>query len=308
MTTTNISDTEVREFIYLDKVAVNSLFASMYMAVPQAISQVAEEHEEKEVSSSVDGGIDLPSLLKFGLSATSTDRKGERGLSEVDKNITDQYRFSILIEALENSEDIDVYDINEGADVSGIQTGDLVKISGECRTDPLYPLANAVQLFMTATSSIPTGNSFFTSLLESQSDKGEFENVIDLVYNGRVGMKVVPEDTSDRFGLVINEKDTWIDPQQEFNTANQYTILGRVQEQVPENEVWDLLEIFRVLSSVSTNEEVMDLRIEIIGKLMQKLEESAEDSDTASIIPEIDPDDFIIDGPATIINPIAIYW
>ncbi|WP_152423187.1 DUF6414 family protein [Natrinema versiforme] len=210
--------------------------------------------------------------------------------------------------ALENSEEISVYNIDENTDTSELQSGDLIKISGECRTDPLYPLANAVQLFMTATSKIPTGDSFLTSLIQNQSDKGEFDNVIDLVYNGRVGMEVIPKNIPDKFGLVINESDTWIDPKQEFNTTNQYTILGRIQEKTSEDDIWDLLEIFRVLSSVSTDEEVMAMRAEIIGRLMQRLEENREESDEPSIIPEINPDDFIIRGPATIINPIAIYW
>lgn len=297
---------KLREFVYLDTTSVNSLLASRFMAVPQEIREVAEESEEKTNESELSAGISLHSLLNIGGSGRTASTEQSRGLSEVGKRINDQYRFSILIRALEQSDDTEIHDLTTGASQDHLEPGDLVKIKATCTTDPLYPLLTALHYFLNATRDIPEGKSFWSSLLHNQSEFGQIEQVYELLYGGWIGLKMDSDDIRQTVGMAINEENTWVDPHREFRGSNEYTVFGRVQRQLSEGEIWDLIEILRVLDSASSAEEMDEQRLDIIIKLLDELEGQNEENDFE--LPEMDPEEFIVEGLATVVNPIAIYW
>lgn len=297
----------LREFVYLDATSVNSLLASRFMAVPETVRDVAEESEEQTDESEASAGINLHSLLNLGGSRKSGSTEGSRELSEVGKRINDQYRFSILVKTLEQSDETEIYDISEDGSGSDLEPGDLVRVTGKCRTDPLYPLLTALHYFASAMSGIPQGNSFWSSLLQNQSEQGQIEQVNELLYGGWIGLKMEHGEIGRNFGMAIHEGETWVDPHREFRGSNEYTILGRVQSQLSGGEIWDLIEILRVLDSASSDAEMDERRLELMGKLLDELEDHNTGSEEFRL-PEMDPDEFVLEGEATIVSPIAIYW
>jgi len=297
----------LREFVYLDTTSVNSLLASRFMAVPETVRDVAEESEEQSNESETSAGINLHSLLNLGGSRKSGSTEGSRELSEVGKRINDQYRFSILVRTLEQSDETEIHDISEDGHGADLEPGDLVRVQGKCTTDPLYPLLTAIHYFASATSGIPQGNSFWSSLLQNQSEQGQVEQVYELLYGGWIGLKLEHAEASRNFGIAIHESETWIDPHREFRGSNEYMILGRIQTQLSEGKIWDLIEILRVLDSASSEEEMDERRMELIAKLLNDLEEQNAGSEEFRL-PDMDPDEFVLEGEATIVNPIAIYW
>lgn len=297
----------LREFVYLDATSVNSLLASRFMAVPETVRDVAEESEEQTDESKASAGINLHSLLNIGGSRKSDSTEGSRELSEVGKRINDQYRFSILVRTLEQSDETEVKDITADGTGADLEPGDLVRVKGRCTTDPLYPLLTAIHYFVSATSGIPQGNSFWSSLLQNQSEQGQVEQVYELLYGGWIGLKMEHDKIGRNFGMAIHESETWIDPHREFRGSNEYTVLGRVQRQLSEGEIWDLIEILRVLGSASSGEEMGERRIELIAKLLDSLEEQNAGNEEFRL-PDMDPEEFVLEGEATIVSPIAIYW
>lgn len=297
----------LREFVYLDTTSVNSLLASMFMAVPETVRDVAEESESDTDEKEGSVGLNLHSLLNFSGSTRTASTDEDRELSEVGRRINDQYRFSILVRALEQNDDVEIHDILPEYTGNDLEAGDLVRVKGSCTTDPLYPLLTALHFFTSATSDIPQGNSFWSSLLQNQSELGQVEQIYELLYGGWIGLKMEPDGIGRNFGMAINESNTWIDPHREFRGSNEYSVLGRVQKQLSAGEIWDIIEILRVLDSAASNQEMGERRKELIARLLDELEEQNTEDDEFRL-PKMSPDDFIVEGEATVLNPIAIYW
>lgn len=298
----------LREFVYLDTTSVNSLLASMFMAVPETVRDVAEESEEDTDEKEGSVGLNLHSLLNFGGSARTASTEGSRELSEVGRRINDQYRFSILVRALNQNNEVEIHDISSEHTGSDLEAGDLVRIKGKCTTDPLYPLLTALHFFTSATSDLPQGNSFWSSILQNQSELGQVKQIYELLYGGWIGLKMESDGVERNFGMAIDESDTWIDPHREFRGSGEYTVLGRVQKELSAGEIWDIVEIFRVLDSVASEQEMDERRMELIARLLDELEEHNAEDDNELRLPTMNPDDFIVEGKATVLNPIAIYW
>lgn len=87
---------ELRQFVYLDSGAVNSLLAPMFMTVPETVREGVEESEQEGTQSEGKEGINLGDLLNVGGSHGRSASETERELSEVSRRVNDQYRFSIL--------------------------------------------------------------------------------------------------------------------------------------------------------------------------------------------------------------------
>jgi hypothetical protein len=297
--------TELRQFVYLDSQAVNSILASMYMAVPRKLRNITEETDEEANEAGAEAGFKFGTFLNFGGYGSRSTSETERNLSRVEKQINDQYRFSILIKALEEDEETRIYDIpNE--DTGEVESGSIIRLKGECTTDPLYPLLGALEHIIGATSEAPKGNGFWARLIQNQSELGQVEEFYQLLYGGWVGLDIFLNDTTRNFGTVINENQMWTNSYREFRGTNEYTILGRVQKQVPSGEIWDLVEALRVINSVTSDSEASANRAELVAKILESLEDQDESKEFE--LPELSPEDFVIEGPATIINPIAIYW
>lgn len=297
---------DMRQFVYLDSQAVNSLLASRFMAVPEKVRQVTEETDEEGDEKEGEAKLNLGNLLNLGGGLRKTTTETNRDLSEVDKQINDQYRFSILIRALQEDDSFEIHDISGSDTVGDVGSGELVRLEGTCSPDPLYPLLGALEYVTKATSEAPDGDGFWAQMIQNQSDLGQVQQFYQLLYGGWVGLEISPDESEYNFGTVINENQMWTNSYREFRGTNKYTILGRVQNQIPDGEIWDLIEALRVINSAVSDDESESNRAKIIAKVLDSMEEQegSEDYD----LPDLKPDDFIVQGPAMIINPIAIYW
>lgn len=296
---------DVRQFIYLDSQAVNSLLASMSMAVPERVREVVEETEEAGEEVSGEAKINIPSFMSLGGGGKATHSEGSRDLSEIERHVTSQYRYDILEKALQEEDSTNVYELDDTEDTSDLDAGEIVKIKGTCTTDPLYPLLGALEHITEATSEAPSGSGLIAQLAQSQSDFGQVQQFYQLLYGGWVGLELTPNTGDHNFGLAINEEFATVDCYREFRGLNEYTVLARVQDQVQEGEKWDLVEALRVIAGISPDVEIEQFRAEIIGRILREIDE--QDNDGFQL-PELDPGKMFVDGPATILNPIALYW
>ena len=87
---------------HLDSASVNSLLASQYVALPEAVRQVSEDigGEDSQKGPNLTLGY---GPAKVGGSYSSGESEQERRLSETERQINDQYRFSILYKVLDDS-------------------------------------------------------------------------------------------------------------------------------------------------------------------------------------------------------------
>ena len=298
--------TNHRQFVYLDSGAVNSLLASMFMAVPETVREVAEESEEEGSQSKGEVGLKLSSLLNVGGSHARSSSESEREVSEINKRVNDQYRFSILVSTVEDdTAEPDVTELNRDRDMQNVDPGDLVRVKGSCRPDPLYPLLSALQYFAEATSNMPEGRGFLAQMMQNTSQLGQVEQFYELLYHGWIGLEINAPLDSWNVGATVGEQNMWVNPDREFRSQNQYTVFGRVREMTDETEIWDLIEALRLVNAVASDAESSEVREKLVAKVLESMEEQNE---SEFELPEIQPEDFVLEGKSVIIDPIAIYW
>jgi len=178
----------------------------MSMTVPDTVKEVTEEAEEEGEESSTEGGGGLSDFLSFRRNSSSSSTESERNLSEVNRRVNDQYRFEVLTRVAESEEtEQRITDLKKSNDAEKANPGDLVRVSGACGTDPLYPLLSALQYFVEATSETPESDGFFAQLMKNTSQIGQVEQFYELLYHGWVGLEV---DTSIAHGKhVVGESE-----------------------------------------------------------------------------------------------------
>ena len=297
---------DLRQFIYLDSGAVNSLLASMFMTVPETVREVAEESQEQESETGAEAGLNLGSLLNFGGSHSQSTLEGNRNLSEVRQRVNDQYRFAILADTVESEEvDISIRELDAKSDIENLETGDLVRVSGSCQPDPLYPLLSALLYFAEATSEAPDGSGFWAQLVQNTSQLGQIGQFYQLLYHGWIGLEIDSPVDEYSVATTVNVENMWVDEGRTFRSQNEYTVFGRVREITNENSIWDIIEVLRLIGTVSSDEEIANIRAELVAKILDAVEE---ENDTDFQPPEMAPDDFVLEGKSIIIDPIAIYW
>ena len=296
----------LRQFVYLDSGAVNSLLASMYMTVPEKVREVAEETEEEGDQSEGKAGINLGSVLNLGGSHRRSRSETEREMSEVSRRVNDQYRFSILVETVESEgTEKSVTDIEGDEEAESVDPGDLVRVAGTCRPDPLYPILSALQYIVESTSGAPDGNGFFAQLMQSASGVGQVKQFYQILYHGWIGLEIDSPTDDWTIGTTIDTENMWVDPDREFRSQNEFTIFGRVRDVNDEDSIWDLIEALRMISAVSSEKETEEIRATLVAKILDSMDE---ENDSEFEIPEIQPEDFVVEGKSVIIDPIAIYW
>lgn len=333
-----LEDSELREFVYLDSLSVNSLLASLHMAIPNAVERVLEDEETDQDTNGVNAGINLQSILNIGGRKESTDTERELSQTTTTARINTQYRFSVLYRVLDDLGRItDLTDEDlKSENIGALNARDVVKIRGRCSTDPLYRMMGSAELLEEASP--------------DQDQPVEQESVVsqrDQFYNGMVGLKLEPENESEPFGMAVKRENLWIDDRREFLGQQEYTVLGRVEGIIPSDREWDLVDALRALEGFlppdkhsEMREELLDemfesaavndqakravqeiIREEIISGEMNLFEVQKEREELMEIAREeideseadFDPtehmnrDDFTLKS-GYVISPIAIYW
>jgi len=224
---------ELREFVYLDSLSVQSLLASRHVDIPDAATEVSQQTERVQRRAGLNAGISGQGGVgvkgNIGVSSAET----ETDLLETSKKITDQHIFDELYEQLDDRDKIKTlpdYWENSPEDYNlEAEDLDVIEIAATGKTDPVYRIANILSLL-----------SRVEVLREYQSQDGTTTNqdpvklsqvaddIRDIVFADQVGVEF---EVDDRLSYVasVDTDNLWVDdPRREFADSREYTVLGRV--------------------------------------------------------------------------------
>lgn len=308
----------LREFMYLDSLSVQSLLASLDIAITKEEVEVDEDTQEQSAKSRFSGGINVPGLGNIGGKMDIAGSKTGTEMLETRKRINDQYLFSQLYNELEEKGEVVELPSDRpsgSGETFNLNSGDVVKVSGRAKTDPLYRMLNVASLS--------------TRIKSLDLDEEQVSSARDAIYGKQIGMVVDVPDDEWGYAMSIERKNLWIDdPQREFLGSREYTVLGRIEEVIPPNTNWDYLDIMRIAGTVLSKDSLDSFRTVIqefiemvdgfeaeaplpnlrgltIGDMQEMDSPPTRDS---KISVNIEDKEISIEGKALIINPIAVYW
>ena len=305
---------ELRQFIYLNDLAIQTLLASAEIAAPESITETQEEIHEGGKSGRIKAGVSIPWAGEVSGNADLSKSETGREVLEANKRIDDQYLFSMLHGVLEEQNKIK--DFTQDPDSIDIEMGDVIKIKGEAHTDPIYRILSILTIIDELDSDEELGENF-----------EQMDQAIDLLYADQVGLSLEVENTISSFGMSLDLDNLWVDEKREFLGDREYIVLGRAREQFGRQKKWDYSDLMRLGDTIVSDETMDDIRelleqfAESIGEMSETYE--APDMEEATI-EEIQEDDYTsqesafsldiedveisIEGPGFVVSPIAIYW
>jgi len=59
-----------------------------------------------------------------------------------------------------------------------------------------------------------------------------------------------------------------------------------------------------MVDEITSTKEATKMRAELVAKILQSMEENQGEFE----LPDIEPNDFILEGKSVIVDPIAMYW
>lgn len=316
--TSSTSDDQLREFVYLNSLSVQSLLASLNIAITEETREVSQEIERMSLQTGMSAGAGTTSGGSLSVNASLLNTETGNEILETTKRINDQYRFNQLKNELGRREKISslpedwensISDYNFNLD--GI---DVVEIEGTAKTDPLYRMINVVSLF--------------SRIDAFDVDSETVSEVREGMYGEQLGLEISNNDGVN-YVMSLQNKNLWTDdPRREFSGSRRYTVLGRVVGVVGENEEWDYIDLLRVSNSVLDRESMNSIRgtIDDFVELIDSFEvdvplPNLEDVDVEDLQAGREPPTsestlqlnvkdkrISVEGPAVVIEPIAIYW
>lgn len=323
---------KLREFVYLDSLSIQSLLASMEFGTPESVRQLSEQShtEQEQIAASANIGSSAVGDISGEVNVSNSETGKE--VLETKKRISDQHRFKHLYTKLADRNEIDCFPSdwkNDPEEYNLNSNVDIIEFSGTVKTDPLYRMMNVISLI---TRSI----SLFTPYLDFDNpenienfDQETVEDVREAVYGNQIGLKVDVLDSDINYVMALDEDNLWIDnPRREFSESKDYTVLGRVIGVVGENEDWDYIDVFRVTGTVLGEDSMSTIR-NVISDFIRMIDgfekevpipdfsemdvedisqDTPENFSRHTVDIDIDDKDMSVEGPAIIVDPIAVYW
>lgn len=311
---------ELREFIYLNDESINSHLSSL--GVGLETTRVAATEAEEEVSARFSALVPTP-LGALGASGGGKSRDSSETESQVD--ITVPYRFQELIRQI--NEHYEIKDPEE----DDIEYGDVVAVEGIVSPLSFFRFEIAQEANMTLTDSVIAAELRMQSLMQTLDEhdmveekaeieeRQEEEGVEDVPVEVRearsdinqtfveiskalTGDRVpIRADTKSNFqgysyGAVLDRSQLRVPETRAFFQPRQYTIFGRVEDIISESKEWDPVDTTRVIQSFASED------IGISG-FMEMIRTVATDNQI-----EMKDEHITIEGPAVIVDPLAVYW
>lgn len=282
---------ELREFIYLDDISVNSHLSSLGRALPETI--VEQESDETETEGDLSAKVPMVDIGAGGRRAWIDSQS-----IETQMTVTAPYRFEDLLEAL-NEHGIEIY---TNPDVRACQRGDVVRIEGEIRPMSTYRIEVAIRAFrnllsddlIDAMSAVPGAE---VPNPEGEFDWGSLDHMATML-EGFTGEDIPLRIDSDEdsFGTTLRRENMRIDHEQAFIEKTEYTLIGRVLTRIPKNGAWDPVEATSLMDTYMDDTEDVD-------EFRDGLLEVAEEMNITM------PEELIkIEGRTAIVYPIAMFW
>lgn len=312
---------ELREFIYLNDESINSHLSSL--GVGLETEHVTASSDEKETTSRFAALVPSP----FGsIGGSGGVRNVDLEETERNVDITAPYRFQELIRQIKSS-----YEIKLPEQGDEVNYGDVVAIEGIVSPLSLFRFEIAQDSNLTlqhSTIAIMKQMENFRSVLEDHELSSELDeikrqqegdNVVkdptevqearsDLtdtfvnISKGLIGERVpIRVDSQGKFrghsyGAVLDRNQLRVPVKRAFSKPKKYTIFGRVEDTISESEEWDPIDTTRVLESFA-NEDIG------ISGFMGVIRNIAEENKIEMLDEHI-----TVEGPATVIDPLAVYW
>ena len=297
---------ELREFVYLDTMGVNSLLASQYVALPETVREVSEDIEGDDEKKGLNFNLGY-GPAKFGGDYQSGESEQERRLSETEQRINHQYQFSILHRVLENDDSIiELSQESEEENPISADKGDVIKISGNCVTDPFYRLLSAVTFLRRVFEADEIAEQMAESLENPESATFDLlDQWLDVLHGERIGLTLESEEFGRPVVMSIDTDDLWVNLQREFLGSRDYTVVARIERVMTGSEKWDFVDLLQIMDSVFSDESVEEFRgafTEVANEIKNIGEDKAEFS------PEVVESEYVVEEPAFVVSPIAIYW
>jgi len=230
---------EFRQFIYLDNLAVQTLLASYNIAAPESVRESREAITEESSGLDFRAGINLPSMAELKIGANSSGAETAKEIFEAEKRINDQYLFSILHDALEDSDEI--VDLTGSTEKISFSTGDMVKIRGEVKTDPIYRVLSVLSII-----------NDLNLVDETEDDLDQIEDIRELLYANQVGLSLQVEESMSSFGMSLDLDNMWGDENREFLGRREYVAVGRIRETFGRENKWDYADIMRLTDTIAS--------------------------------------------------------
>lgn len=301
---------ELREFVYLNSMAVNSLLASQQVAIPETVRDVSESVYETTSEGSIGGGFDVWGVGNISGELSMGDSDQTSQLAETQNRINDQYRFSILHSSLE--QETKLVDLNqEQADDDesfSYGQGDVIKAEGECVTDPFYRVLSSILSLMRISKieQIEEGHSEDFEEMTDSEGNWIFETWREILHGERIGLRIDSEDFRYPVVMSIDTADLWVNPERSFIHGRKYTVVGRVSRVLAGNSKWDFVDLLQIMGQTFSDESLDQFR-DVFAEVGESLAQASNDGDYSFNV-NIGRDDYVVEAPAIVVEPVAIYW
>ena len=300
---------ELREFVYLDSMSVNSLLASQYMAIPEAIRDVSENIREESDEGSIGGGVDVYGIGELSAELSRGDTEESRQVAETERRINDQYRFSILHASLESEGqliNLDEREANNDESLSFSQ-GDVVKATGNTTTDPFYRVLSSISSVMRISKVEQIEKEQDGDFDEMTDTEGEwiFDTWKDILHGERIGLKIDPRNYSYPVLMSVKTDELWVDPEREFIGGHDYTVVGRVSQVLAGNNKWDFVDLLQIMKGAFSDDSIDQFR-DIFSEVAEDMNEVDEEGFSFDV--DVDRGEYVVEEPSIVVEPIAIYW
>lgn len=320
--TNGFPEQELREFIYLNDESINSHLSSL--GVGLETGRIAASSDEHVTSSRFSAVVPSPF---GGIGGSGGARSVDSEETERDIDITAPYRFQELIRQIKDKYEVK---LPEEGDVD-LAYSDVIAVNGIVSPLSAFRFEIAQNSNLTLQHSTIAAEKQMANLqgilerhemveqveeieqrqeeddltetpVEVREARSDVTDTFVQISKGLTGGRVPIRADSQRdfggnsYGAVLDRSQLRVPVARAFYKPRKYTIFGRVEDIISESEEWDPIDTTRVMDSFAS-EEVG------VSNFMEEIRDIAEDNQIEMLDEHI-----TVGGPATIIDPIAVYW
>jgi hypothetical protein len=265
---------ELRDFVYIDDISLNSNLSSLGRGVPSEVVRSSEGETEK----SGEAGAKV-----WGIGAKGRYSGFDRNAVETTLQITAPYRFQDLIDELDEN-DIDVY---ENPDPRSVARGDVVRIDGSAKPMSLFKFEVTVRTIRELLNSqtIESLEELDEDDMDEDVNSDEIEtiqNLIEQFTGDKIPIRMEGEDWT--YGTALNRDDMRLPPSVAFLEEPEYTIFGRVEQRILDNNTWDPILATNIIDKYLPEDSAGE-------EMREGLEETAEEMNLS-----MEPEDWELPG------------
>lgn len=248
---------DLRQFVYLDEIALRSLMASRYGA--EEVKQIESRSTSRDVGSNSTAQVGLPATMTLAGGKNSTSSKS-RSL-EVERQPTVQSMFAEFLQR-EREAGALVWDSTTGKTThpKKVERGHLMQVKVRLAADPVYRINAIISEF----SDMP--QSFSQSGQLDMAQLAEVSNVLDRLMVGQIpiraevvgqgaqkdgaGYLIAGRENTSSCSLYIvastDEDKYWTDTRRVLYGNQEFNVLVRVTADGPTNE-WSPIKLFDMM-------------------------------------------------------------